>query len=359
MRVLIIDDSVVFRSQISAALSGFAEIEVAGTAPNGSIALQKLEQISVDLVTLDMEMPDMDGIQVLKEIRKRNLKVKVIVFSSLTTKGATKAIEALEQGADDVIAKPAAGELAGRSPADAIRETLLPKVMQFMPKEEVKKMEVPTPPRSLLGPEPVREKFERQNLMAIKPAALVIGCSTGGPAALENIFARIKPPISIPILIVQHMPPLFTEILAKRITDLCGLECKEGKQGEPIVNGRVYLAPGDYHMEVEKGSLQHTIKLTKEAQRNSVRPAADYLFETASEAYGKNLLGIVLTGMGEDGLVGALAIKKKSGAMVIQDKESCVVFGMPGAIYEYGYYDEIGNLDYIAQVMNRLLHREN
>jgi two-component system chemotaxis response regulator CheB len=228
-----------------------------------------------------------------------------------------------------------------------------------MPKEQVKNIAPQEPVRPLLGQEPVREKFERLNLFNIRPAAMVIGCSTGGPNALETIFAKIRPPIAMPILIVQHMPPLFTEILAKRISDLCGLVCREGQDGEPIENGRVYLAPGDYHMEVVRGGVQNTIRLTKEPQRNSVRPAADYLFETAANAYGKNLLGIVLTGMGEDGLVGAQAIKRKNGAMIIQDKESCVVFGMPGAIFEYGYYDEIGNLDYITSVMNRLLHKEN
>ena len=349
-QILIVDDSVVFRSQITEALGGHPDIKVVGSAANGSIALQRLEQLSVDVVTLDMEMPDMNGIQVLREIRKRGFPVRVIIFSSQTQRGAEAALLALREGADDVVAKPSGEGLTFETASSAIREVLVPKVLQF--KDRFKDRSQDSTPRVESSPSPPQKRC-KQDLSHFDPLVLVIGSSTGGPTALEKIFTQITGPISIPILIVQHMPPIFTETLARRLGDLSGIPASEAKSGGVIESNHIYVAPGDYHMLVESTSQGSKLVLNQAPQRNSVRPAVDFLFETAATHYKNRCLGIVLTGMGEDGLVGAQSIRSQGGAIVIQDKESCVVFGMPGSIFDADEYDQIGNLDAITLLMNR------
>ncbi len=359
MRVLVVDDSVVFRTAISAALTGVPGLEVVGTAPNGRIAIQKLEQLSVDLVTLDLEMPDMDGISILKEIRAKGFKVKVIVFSSVTQKGAEKALEALSSGADDVAAKPS-GDSA-LPPHEQIRGVLLPKVLQFRkaPSEELRALDRPT---GVLSSEPSRTapaaldvgSYKRVSIPTFAPEVIVIASSTGGPTALETIFQNLRVAQGVPVLIAQHMPPIFTGILARRLGDISKLTVAEGVDGEVLQPNRVYVAPGDFHMLLEAGPLNRTkVRLTQTPQRNSVRPAADYLFETAASIYKDKCLGVVLTGMGEDGCAGAQAIKECSGGVVIQSRESCVVFGMPGAVFDKKLFDHIDDLDGISKVLAR------
>ncbi len=351
IRVLIVDDSIVFRTQISNALFQQPEIEVVGTAAHGKIALQKLEQSSVDLITLDMEMPEMNGLDVLREIRKRNFKVRVIVFSSQTTKGAEAAISALEQGADDVIAKPSGDNLSFDTAAEAIRSVLVPKILQFVNKEKSV-----LPKDNFIQPQIknyLSSPKTKKDISKFYPSLIVIGSSTGGPTALEKIFQSIVAPIDIPILITQHMPPVFTEILARRLGELSGIPSFEAKSGTLIKANHIYVAPGDYHFLIE-GNKQHPkIVLNQNPQRNSVRPAVDYLFETAADIFGDSCLGVVLTGMGEDGLVGARKIRQQGGSILIQDKASCVVFGMPGAIYDSDDYDQISSLDVIAHQIKR------
>lgn len=355
MKVLIVDDSVVFRSTISTALANIAEIEVVGTAANGKVALQKLDQIEIDLITLDMEMPDMNGIDTLKALRAKGSKVKVIVFSSQTTRGAEKALEALREGADDVVAKPEGDNFNFESAAQAVRSALLPKIIQFKDsrltslKNNINISEIARPTAADYA---IREKVAikspnlKQNLNLVLPQAIVIACSTGGPSALEKIFANFRGPIRIPILITQHMPPVFTEILARRIQELTQIPTSEGKNGELIQKGHIYIAPGDFHMEVvsETGG-QARILLHQQPLRNSVRPAADFMFESASKVYRRGLMGFVLTGMGEDGAAGAKVIRSEQGAIAIQNKESCVVFGMPGAVFDMDEYDAICDLE--------------
>lgn len=355
LRVLVVDDSVVFRTQISNALAKESGIEVAGTAAHGKIALQKLEQSSVDVVTLDMEMPEMNGIDVLREIKKRGFKVRVIIFSSQTQKGAEAALNALREGADDVVAKPSGDGLSFETAAEAIRSALIPKVLQFAgkPAPEAAPTVAPAP---VTGPAVKLPPPPKKDLSKFSPSVLVIGSSTGGPAALENIFSTVSAPASLPILITQHMPPVFTEILAKRLGELSGIPAAEAKNGEPLLPNRIYVAPGDYHMLIEGSKQAPRLALNQAPQRNSVRPAVDYLFETASAVYGAGCFGVVLTGMGEDGLVGAREIRRVGGAILIQDKASCVVFGMPGAIFDSGDYDQISDLAVISQQVKRVIH---
>jgi two-component system chemotaxis response regulator CheB len=368
IKILIVDDSVVFRSQIAAALASAPQIEVVGSAPNGSIALQRLKQLSVDLITLDMEMPEMDGIEVLKAIRQQNYKVRVIVFSAQTTRGAQKALEALEAGADDVVAKPSIGAANDGSspsstPQDRIREVLVPKILQFLPPEQrnTGNQKLSEDLFWLAQRDPNSETFEKLPLAGFHPSLIVIASSTGGPTALETLFAELPQSLEIPILIAQHMPPVFTRILAQRLGDLSKKECSEAKNGDIIKPGQIYIAPGDYHLHLGQSKNGIVLELDQGPQRNSVRPAADYLFESAAKICGANCLGIVLTGMGQDGLQGSLAIKRAGGRILIQDEKSCVVFGMPGAIYKANCYDDIGDLDFISKVLknssNKTTHK--
>jgi two-component system chemotaxis response regulator CheB len=358
MKVLIVDDSVIFRSQIAAALTGIPHIEVVGSAPNGSIALQRLNQLSVDLVTLDLEMPEMDGIEVLRAIREQKHKVRVIVFSSQTTRGAEKALQALRAGADEVSAKPSE-ELSQpdsgppRTPQEKIRDILVPKIMQFLkPAEKWEGSDSSVDPSfSLQPPNTSRGGPEKLPLIGFRPSVIVIASSTGGPTALETIFSSLIATVEAPILIAQHMPPVFTKILSRRLGDLSKKSCDEATHGEMIKPGRVYIAPGDYHLQVSRRPHGVILELDQGPPRNSVRPAADYLFESAATTFGQGCLGIVLTGMGQDGLEGSVAIKRTGGRILIQEEKSCVVFGMPGAVHRANCYDGMGDLDYISSVI--------
>lgn len=349
IRVLVVDDSVVMRTQISASLKGIDGIEVVGSAANGRIALQMIVQNSIDLIILDLEMPDLDGIGTLKEIRRQNLKVKSIVFSGITIRSAELALEALREGAHDVVAKPSMSPGADLAEIQAgIGKVLGPKIKQFwMSTSSDQKSVAP----SLSKVVPMVSSPTKRDIATLDPSAIVIASSTGGPNALEAIFSHLRQPIKKPILIVQHMPPVFTQILAKRLSDLFGLNIKEAVNGEALEPGVIRVCPGGYHMVLHRSGGGIFIQLNQEPQRNSVRPAADYLFESAARVFGKSLLGIVLTGMGEDGAVGASAIKEVGGGVVIQNRDSCIVFGMPGAVAARGDADLELGLEEIANLI--------
>lgn len=350
MKVLVVDDSIVFRSQISASLSGVENVEVVGTAANGRIAIQKLQQMSVDLITLDMEMPELNGLETIKEIKRLGITTKIIVFSSQTISGAEKALTALAAGADDVVAKPSADNLDFTKAQAMIEEALIPRVLQFLKTG----MKVPT--SFVANPRfstPLTMK--KRNLKTFRPKAVVIASSTGGPTALENIFLNLKCNPKLPMFIVQHMPPVFTQILTRRLTEMSGITVHEATHNQLVENGHTYLAPGGFHMTVVKEQQGIIIKLNEGPQRNSVRPAADFLFESADEIFKDQLLGVVLTGMGEDGAVGSKRIHDSGGGIIIQDKESCVVFGMPGAVFVNDDYDDIMNLTEITNYLRTVI----
>lgn len=358
MRILVVDDSVVFRTQITQSLAGLPNIEVVGSAANGKIALQKIEQLSVDLITLDMEMPEMNGIETLKAMRAKGLRTKVIMFSSRTAKGAEKALEALREGADDVVAKPAGDQLNFEFAAQGVREALLPKILQFADKETIAKAQQIISHDFKVFSEPKGPRvspYPKIPVDLFTPQVIVIASSTGGPPALESIFSGLKGPFRLPVLIAQHMPPVFTEILAKRLGEISGVPAKEAQDNAPLKPGEITVAPGDYHLTLQKGPMGVVIKTNRDPLRNSVRPAADFLFESAAQIYGSKCLGIVLTGMGEDGAAGAAQVRKMGGNILIQNKESCVVFGMPGAVFANDDYDGMGDLHYITHVLKKYL----
>jgi two-component system, chemotaxis family, protein-glutamate methylesterase/glutaminase len=329
IKILIVDDSVLFRSQIQLALKDCDQVEIVGTASNGKIALDKLSQHDTDLMILDLEMPVLDGISTVKEMRNKKSDTKVILFSSMSQSGAEKTLEAMNLGALDFVAKPMPDE-TNLAPHEKIRSSLLPKILSLFP--------------STVIPGGISKSLVKSNISwdIFKPDILVIASSTGGPNALSEFFQHLTEPVPFPILVTQHMPPVFTTSLAQRLGEIAKKTSGEGVSGEILKANQIYVAPGNFHMSIAGTRIQQTIMLDQGPARNFVRPCADFLLESASGIFKKNTLGIVLTGMGRDGADGCQRIKSNGGAVLIQDQASSVVFGMPGAVFDAGQYDYIG-----------------
>lgn len=348
IRVLVVDDSTVIRRLLSDSLSSDPDLEVAGTAANGKIALAKITQINPDVITLDMEMPEMDGITTLVEIRKLYPKLPVIMFSTLTQRGAEATLDALAKGANDYVTKPAnVGSVTAAM--QNVRNELVPKIKAFCP-WFAKCQVAPQLPRTTIQP-----KFTNQS----KPTEssridiVAIGSSTGGPNALQAVLSKIPADFPVPVVIVQHMPPIFTKHLADRLRQLTLLNIAEAKRGDALEPGSVLVAPGDYHMTLRRIGTSMRIDLNQSTPENSCRPAVDVLFRSVTEMYGANVLSVVLTGMGQDGARGCEAIRSAGGKVIVQDEETSVVWGMPGAVAQAGLADKILPLDKIADEIVR------
>ncbi|MCH6256930.1 chemotaxis response regulator protein-glutamate methylesterase [Puniceicoccaceae bacterium K14] len=348
-RILIVDDSVVIRRMISKVIESDANMEVAGVAANGRIALQKISQINPDAITLDIEMPIMNGIETVKEIRKSHPKIPVIMFSTLSTQGAVATLEALAAGATDYVAKPAnVGNVT--EGIGTLKNDLLPKIKAHFRPKAIR----PSPPTTNAGPtKPAKRTFTPQLSGKFPPAVFCIGSSTGGPNALSDLFGAIKNKLPVPTFIVQHMPPLFTKMLADRLDKSSPNRFYEAEDGQIANPGCVYIAPGGKHMEISKDGNKIKIHLHKGPPENSCRPAVDVLFRSVASVYGSSTLAAILTGMGSDGKRGCDVIKSKGGQIIAQDEESCVVWGMPRAIADNDLADEILPLDQIAPTILR------
>ena len=377
IRVLVVDDAVVMRRVISEALAQDASIEVVGTAANGKIALSKLDQSVPDIVTLDVEMPEMDGVQTVREIRRRFPRLPVIMFSTLTQRGAVTTLEALSAGATDYVTKPAnVGSVT--EGMNRLRSELIPKIKAlcrrtpppalpaFRPATPavpgVTQVLHPTPrPTSVPGIPPASPSgvaaprpFQAVGPQ-VAPDALCIGSSTGGPNALVDVFAQFPAALPVPVLVVQHMPPLFTQMLAERLNRLGNLRFVEGAQDMPVESGSVYIAPGGHHMEVLRVAGSLRLRIHDGPSENSCRPAVDVLLRSAVEAFGNRLLVSILTGMGYDGLRGCEAVRRRGGHVVVQDEATSVVWGMPGAVAQAGLADRILPLQQIGPELVRRL----
>lgn len=333
IKVLVVDDSSLIRKVITDILSKDLEIEVVGTAKDGKEAIEKAEELRPDVITLDIEMPVMDGLSALRVLKQKVPHSKVIMFSSLTQEGAKATIEALALGAYDFVPKPSTRSFL--ESIKKIEDDLLPKIKAIVPLKEFK---------PVLKTKPFRLAPKKGDLKVCG-----IGVSTGGPQTLMQIFPKLPKDFPVPILIVQHMPPIFTQHLAERLNAISRLEVKEAEQGELVKDGIVYIAPGDYHMRVKKEGVKVKIYLHQGPMRNYCRPSVDELFESLAEVYNGYTLGLILTGMGYDGKEGAKKIKEKGGIILAQDAQSSVVFGMPKVVIEEGLADEIVNLSEIPQ----------
>lgn len=348
IRVLVVDDAVVMRRMITEALGRDPEVEVVGSAAHGRIALAKIPQVNPDAVTLDIEMPEMDGIATLKEIRKRYPKLPVVMFSTLSVRGAVATLDALAAGASDYVTKPAnVGSIV--EGFDRLERELVPKIKALC--RAAAKAECP--PRALAtdagSPAGLAPERFRQGLIK----AVCIGASTGGPNALARIFESIPATLPVPLLIVQHMPVLFTRMLAERLDQAGSVRCREGEEGQLVEPGCAYIAPGGKHMEVRSDGGSLRIRLNEGSPENSCRPAVDVLLRSAAAALESGILAVVMTGMGQDGRNGCRHVRERAGQIIAQDEASSVVWGMPGYVVQDGLADRVLPLDEIGAEITR------
>lgn len=351
IRVLLVDDSATIRSLLSTTLGADADLRVVGAAVNGRMGVDMVAADPPDIVLLDVEMPVMDGLTALREIRRIQPKLPVLMFSSLTERGAKATLDALLAGANDYAAKPAgldAGEVAA-----TIRTEVIAKIKALVPRGGAR--DVPRPLASgstpAAGPRVVAPR--RGPIRGV-----VIAVSTGGPTALAEVLPGFARDVRVPVLIVQHMPPFFTAQLAERLGKLTGAHVREAEDGSPLRPGEILLAPGGRHLAVAGDANAPRARLTDEPPENSCRPAADVLFRTAAKVWGAGTLGVVLTGMGRDGLVGSKAIVEAGGEVIAQDEFTSVVWGMPGEVVRAGLADAVLPLGQIGvDVAMRLKRR--
>jgi len=341
IRVMVVDDSTVIRRLVTEALSSDPEIEVVTTASNGKIALSKLAQYKPDLITMDIEMPEMDGLATLTELRKTDKKTPVIMFSTLTERGAVSTLNALTLGASDYVTKPAnVGSVTNG--IQVVKSELIPKVKALCGR---KVGTIPPAPSHL----PVTPRTTPRPKLDMPVKLLAIGTSTGGPNALAKVFEQLPKDLPVPVVVVQHMPPVFTRYLAERLHAKCALNVREAISGTTLAPGTIWIAPGDFHLEVNQMGGKFVTRLTQAPPENFCRPAVDVLFRSVARAAGSGVLAVVLTGMGQDGLIGCQAIDQAGGNIVVQDEETSVIWGMPGAVARANLASQVLPLDHIAR----------
>lgn len=350
IRVMVVDDSAVIRGMMDRALSADDNIEIVATAGNGEVALTMLGKIPVDIILLDIEMPVMDGITALPKLLQLSPKTRIIMSSTLTTANAEISIKAMELGAADYIAKPSTKEAGS---ATEFYRQLIEKIYALAPRDRIVTL-APTAKQPLAASAPLvpltaPARPPRQSEQPIFAKALAIASSTGGPQALLSIFHEFKglKPRG-PIFITQHMPAGFTTILADHISKASGLDCHEAKDGEPVIDGVVYLAPGDYHMSVVQSGTEGRLRLTQDPPENFCRPSADPMLRSLAPIYKDKLLVAVLTGLGADGARGALEAVNAGATVIAQDEATCVVYGMPKAVAEAKLTSAVFPLNRIA-----------
>jgi two-component system chemotaxis response regulator CheB len=348
IRVLVVDDSAAIRRLLAEILASDSQVEVAGSAPNAAIALAKLEELKPDIVTLDVEMPDVSGLELLAQIRKRAPRLPVIMFSSLTQRAAATTLEALALGATDYVTKPAATGSREAS-IEQVKSQLLPKI-KGLGRSGGSVTVAQTPKQSAASPERPRPSGG-----AVK--VLAVGCSTGGPNALASLFRSIPRDFPVPVVIVQHMPPVFTQLLAERLTATCPLKFHEARDGDVLTPGAAWIAPGDHHIRLVRVGAQVKVVLDHGPPENSCRPAVDVLFRSVADVYGGATLALILTGMGQDGLRGCERLHALGARIVVQDESSSVVWGMPGFVARASLADRILPLAQIATEVDDWVRR--
>jgi len=378
-RILIADDSAVMRSLLRSVILAAPGLAVAGTAADGRSALSSIETLRPDLVLLDVEMPVMDGLVTLRQLRARGHRMPVIMCSSLTQRGARVTIEALAGGASDYVTKPS-GQANPAAALRALSQDLVPKIRAITSAAQSHSAQLPAPfsvlpivpsfpgtgagassfPRSIAERVQVSASHPDPSSSAAPPAILVIGVSTGGPAALDVLLPALPADFPLPVLVVQHMPELFTQLLAERLNQRCRLRVMEAVEGAPVRPGTIYIARGNWHMEVlapASVAQPATVHLTQAAPENHCRPAVDVLFRTVAAAYGSSVLAVVLTGMGTDGLLGSRAIRARGGLVLAQDQSTSAVWGMPAAVIHAGLAHRVLPLFAVAPELLRLCRR--
>ena len=370
IRVLVVDDSLVFRKILQEALGRHPRIRVVGTATNGREAVQKIRVLRPDVTVLDVEMPEMDGLATLEVIKRQHLKTVVIMFSSLTSQGAKTTLEALSRGAVDFVPKPK-GTGAFSESVKTIENLLIPKIEALGPSSNGRRPQrmalkkakgplrkVPVEKDSLAKKQDTKRPCtlppKGRILRPSRIEAVGIGVSTGGPNSLNEVIPRFPANFRLPVFLVQHMPPVFTAQLAHRLDQKSKLKVVEAQDNMKVKGGTVYIAPGDFHMEVKRKDKTNVVTLNQKPPENSCRPAVDVLFRSLAETYGGKVIATVMTGMGQDGLKGAQVLKQKGAIILAQDKETCVVWGMPKFVAESGIADRIVPLGGITSTILEL-----
>ena len=352
LRVLVVDDTAVFRRVVSDAFAAIPDVEVVGVATNGRAALAKIEELRPDLVSLDIEMPEMNGVEVLEVLRARKSEVGVLVLSALTRKGGELTMKALELGAFDFLTKPTGGN-PDENRAFLCAE-LAPLIKAFARRCEIQKLLKLAPAglspiRVLPASPPVEPPARTFGLPPARPELVLIGVSTGGPTALAAVLPLLPASFSVPILVVQHMPPLFTAALAASLDAKSSMTVKEAQDGELALPGIAYLAPGGSHLKLQLESRgEKRIRVTDDPPENHCKPAVDVLFRSVAHGFPGKATAVILTGMGNDGLLGCRLLKRHGGTLIAQDEASCVVFGMPKEVIQAGIVDVVAPLDRIA-----------
>jgi two-component system chemotaxis response regulator CheB len=354
LRVLIVDDTVTYRKIVSEVLAGCPDVEVVGTAANGKIALQRLDQQGADLLVLDLEMPEMSGQAVLEELRRRKSPAGAIMLSAFTAQGAAATLAALETGAFDFVLKPSGQSMEAN--VQQLRRELSDKLTAYARRHNVKQIlygkngnqgqcpaaanPAPRPPVSPPAAGP--------------PQVIALGISTGGPKALTEIVPQLPANLPVPLLLVQHMPPVFTKSLADDLNRRTQLTVREGVDGQPVHGGEIWIAPGGRQMKVQRQNDEVVLRITDDPPENSCRPSVDYLFRSVAEVYGGRAVGVIMTGMGNDGSLGCRRLKHCGARIIAQDAATCVVFGMPREPIETGVADVVAPLGRIAAEIARL-----
>jgi len=365
IKVMIVDDSAVIRGMVKRMVEGEKDIEIVSSASNGEQAINKLKQVPVDVIILDIEMPVMDGLTALPKLLEVDSGVRILMSSTLTLANAEISIQALELGATDYIPKPTSvGAMGG---ASDFRSELVNKV-RIIGRARLAKQSLRAPSRPAAGRSttPITDAPARKSLLSVdftlrpvtskvRPEIIAIGSSTGGPKALFEVLKNIRADVTVPIIITQHMPANFTAILAKHIEDACGRPCAEGKDGEVLMANKIYVAPGGYHMVVEGNSLQKVLRINDDPQENFCRPAVDPMFRSVAKVYGNRALAVILTGMGSDGTKGGKVIVDAGGTVVAQDEKTSVVWGMPGAAAAAGICSAVVPLEQVSKYISDFL----
>jgi two-component system chemotaxis response regulator CheB len=355
-RILIVDDSAVMRSLLRTVVATAADLDVAGTAADGETALSAVESLRPDLVLLDVEMPVMDGLVTLKKLRERGHKMPVIMCSSLTQRGARVTIEALAGGASDYVAKPQ-NQASREAATNGLAQDLIPRIHALTQGSRVRAAHAVAPAfRPAPAPWPPAPP-RLQPMTAGIYNVLAIGASTGGPAALDELLPALPAGFPMPVLIVQHMPDMFTRMFAERLNSRCRMPVQEAQEGCAVRTPGIYIARGNWHMEVLAGarsSAHATLHLTQGPLENHCRPAVDVLFRSVASVYGSNVLAVVLTGMGSDGTAGCRVIREHGGSVLAQDQATSAVWGMPGAVTSAGLAQRVLPLPQIAPEIQRL-----
>jgi two-component system chemotaxis response regulator CheB len=357
MRVLVVDDTVLFRRIVSEALAGLPGVEVVGTASNGRLALTRIASLQPDLITLDIEMPAMNGIEVLEAMAASGLKAGVIVLSGVTVRGGEHTLRALELGAFDFITKPDSGS-ADENVA-LLRGLLAPMIRALDRRLQVRSIlegrSSKTTP-AIGGTLQTGVVIASKGLCRVCQPIVLIGVSTGGPSALGQVLPALPVDLRAPVFVVQHMPPLFTKALADSLQKKCAIRVKEGADGEIAIPGCVYLAPGGRQMKLGSGTKgEIVVRLTDDPPENNCKPSVDYLFRSAALQFPGRSVAAILTGMGNDGAQGLRLLKRSGCASIAQDEATCVVFGMPREAILTGLVDSVVPLNLIASTIVRSL----